>query len=697
MKYHSFARLETLMAITLLACCALTGSDNHQPTVVQAAPLIPGLEAADETVIDPSVFLEVSCAQIDATLRLDENVTCGYLTVPEFHTIKNGNTIQLAVMILKSDGASPPLEPLIMAQGGPGGSTIDYYAELMRNSEIRQQRDIILFDQRGTLHSKPNLDCPEIMAVTLEVIEQDLEPDVLDAKYLQATQACHDRLVAEGINLSAFNSLENAADIESLRLALGYDQVNLYGVSYGTLLALHALRQYPMSFRSVILDAVVPPQTNFITEAPRSTQRAFQALFRACAAEPACSKDYPDLENTFYETVQRLELEPGVMRVIDLQTGKAYYAVVDGEFLMGALFQMMYPTSILPALPRMIHDASKGDFKFLGAIQQQIIFDRTTSYGMYYSVICAEDADYTLDQALFRELPAQLADVKRRELKNIQQVCAGWDVTYLGSQIDEAVVSDSPVLVLSGSLDPITPPEFGRTAAATLKNSYMIEFPGTGHGALGSGTCQDKVIADFLNNPNQKPQPDCLAFFASQPFLTSHTLIQFGLIFQLLQLEPLAWAGTGLYLLCLLWMGTALLVYPLAWLGRKFSSQKNQLEPSMEGNRKGILQRLSSWLVIGNTLSQASFLAALSMAIMEMIQTNNVMIYFGLPASSWSIFVFPLAATLFSLFMLVALPGVWLSRHWPAWRQIYFTSLTLSALVAVALMGVSGALTALIR
>ncbi|NJN99513.1 MAG: alpha/beta hydrolase [Anaerolineales bacterium] len=218
---------------------------------------------------------------------------CGYVTVPEQHRDPDGPTIRLAVAILPSTAENPAPDPLFMAQGGPGGSSLELFPLFMLNNPIREERDIVIFDQRGTLYSEPNLLCPELDKLTKETLELDLSKEEGEKLSQEAYQACGDRLTGAGVNLSAYNSLENAADVNAVRAALGYEQINFYGVSYGTLLGLHTMRDFPEILRSVVLDAVVPAQGSFLNQTARSANRAFKEVIQLCADDSGCNAAIP--------------------------------------------------------------------------------------------------------------------------------------------------------------------------------------------------------------------------------------------------------------------------------------------------------------------------------------------------------------------------------------------------------------------
>lgn len=231
-----------------------------------------------------AAWTPVDCSTFKVTAPDDSGVDCGYVTVPRRHAAPGGPTIQLATVILPAVGADRRSDPLFVAQGGPGGSSIDSYAMYLLDSPSSRpavNRDLVIWDQRGTLYSKPALMCPEVSKQELDEAQTNKDSDAEEAA---AYRACGERLATEAGDLSAFNSVENADDIEALRVALGYDQINFYGVSYGTELGQFLMRQHPEHLRSVVLDAVVPLSYNLFTE-PAFAQQRIGAKYGAIPAQ----------------------------------------------------------------------------------------------------------------------------------------------------------------------------------------------------------------------------------------------------------------------------------------------------------------------------------------------------------------------------------------------------------------------------
>ena len=286
----------SVIVAMVLSACAVT------PTPTPAAPTpstngVPRFEPADCWFDEPQ----------------GQTVECGYLIVPEDRANpSNDKTIQLAVARFKSDSSNPQPDPIVYLEGGPGGSPLRSYMPVFNVyfAPFLEKRDLILLDQRGTGYSQPALDCREYYDWALSVLDQDLSVEESEQQGNAASLACRERLVGSGVNLAAFNSAENAADVNDLRVALGYEQLNLYGISYGTRLALTVLRDFPQGLRSVVIDSVVPLQSNLYTEIPGNGARAFELLFEACATDAACSAAYPDLRGVFFDLVDQLNDKP---------------------------------------------------------------------------------------------------------------------------------------------------------------------------------------------------------------------------------------------------------------------------------------------------------------------------------------------------------------------------------------------------
>jgi pimeloyl-ACP methyl ester carboxylesterase len=623
-----------------------------------------------------------------------EHLECGYLIVPERHEQPDGPTIRLAVAIIKSQVPDPEPDPVVVAQGGPGGSTIDTFATILLLAPFfGTNRDIVLFDQRGTLYSEPALICREQYDLIDQTLEQHLQPDELTQLSLEADKACRERLVDEGVDLAAYNSLENAADVEALRQALGYDQINLYGVSYGTLLAFHVMRDYAEGLRSVILDAVVPPQTNFITEVPWAMDRAFSTLFQSCTATPECNAAYPNLEEVFFQLVEETRQQPLTIPLKDPESGRTYQAVFDGDALIGTLFQLLYATEFIPGLPKLIYDLKEGNTEFLSLVLPLFVFDRTISTGMYNSVICAEDADFTAEDLPDQGLSPVLAENGKQSAKALLATCEVWQVPELGPEIDAPVTSSVPTLVLSGQFDPITPPAFANVAAETLSHSYVYTFPNVGHSAAGANPCANRIIQDFLDNPEVEPRTACLDNLPQEPsFITEDDLVSTNVLASWLLAIEQGNAGRlllffGLLLGCLFLLLSAWLVWPLEYLIRRIRQLPHRPQPR--------LAHLSRGIALFTGLVAVIFVVGLVIVLVLTIADEQLLL-FGVPRITAPLFIVPLFIALLTMGMLIATGLAWGKGYWVLWQRLYYTLLTLMAVGFTFLLIQSGLMTVLL-
>ncbi|HEX2916575.1 MAG TPA: alpha/beta fold hydrolase [Chloroflexia bacterium] len=449
---------------------------------------------------------------------LNQTVRCGYIIVPELHSQpNNGKTIKLGVVIFKSTASSPAPEPVIYLQGGPGGD-IQSILDLMTGDFYKaftSRDDAIFFDQRGVGQSQPALVCPEFEAQAIKDAPVILSPQESEQHNIDAAVACHDRLVNEGINLNAYNSIENAGDVNDIRQALGYKQIDLYGGSYGTLLGQTVMRLYPQILRSVILDSVVPPDVNLDIQSSASGTRSLNLIFQACAADAKCNRSYPDLKNVFSKIFAQLNANPPTVKVT-LTNNKTFNAKVDGVSFRQALYLLLYDKQAITLLPQILYSINSGNQAILGPLMS-VPFEtyEGVALGMYYSVECSEEWPFSKlsdnQQAIKNAWPefAQDSDV---EVQGSITLCQKWNVQKAPPAQISLIKSAIPTLVMEGQIDPITPPENGQRVAKGLSNSFYVEFPASTHVEVQPGnTCAINVMTAFLTNPKAKPDSSCTA------------------------------------------------------------------------------------------------------------------------------------------------------------------------------------------
>jgi pimeloyl-ACP methyl ester carboxylesterase len=380
-------------------------------------------------------------------------------------------------------------------------------------------RDLIIFDQRGIGVSRPALNCWEFNELLLEVMDSKLdELEINDEQAaemaLERLQACRDRLAIEA-DLAAYDSVNSAADVENIRTALDYDLINLWGGSYGTRLALEVMRRYPEGIRSVVLDAVYPPDVDLYQAAPANFQRALDRLYASCAANPVCNEVYPDLEQVLLSTAARLNQQPVTREIEAYGLDKTIQTRVNGNTLLAQVFQLLYDSRMRYFIPRIIYDVSNDDFDYMDKVLGSIIsLIQISSRGMMLSVQCREELAFSDQEEYGKVLSAypQLSGMFRDSIIGglAYKACEIWDVGQAEESANKPVVSDLPALIMNGEYDPITPPEWGYRAAETLDNAYVYEYPGIGHGASLAHSCPESMFVAFLNNPYAAPDSSCI-------------------------------------------------------------------------------------------------------------------------------------------------------------------------------------------
>ena len=454
-------------------------------------------------------------------IPMGQAVTCGDVYLPETRGESPLGIVKLAVSIYHSRSANPAPDPVLYLSGGPGGEAvemmIDLYYEFI--SPLLEERDVIVFDQRGTGISEPSLICLEYENVVEKDLAEILSSEEKSEAYQQAFRHCQNRWSTRGVNLAAYTSAENASDINDLVYILGYEQINLYGVSYGTRLALTVMRDYPDIVRSAVLDSVVPIEMPMYNDLPRSTDHLLNNIFTACANDARCAATYPNLEDTYYALLDQLDAAP-VELWASSPGNKMYYIKINGTKFLSGLFGAAYYTELLPYIPSVIANTANGDYEMLEWFVGIAVNVQThvQSVGMTLSVECHEEIFATTVDAMredFERYPhvAELAYQSTfGDPSTVQTICEEWGAAPFDPIEGQPVISDIPTLVLAGEFDPITPVYYAQTVADTLLNSYFFEFPAQGHGvSLWQSECAANIARTFVIAPWAVPDANCIA------------------------------------------------------------------------------------------------------------------------------------------------------------------------------------------
>jgi|WetSurSiteA1Bulk_404760.scaffolds.fasta_scaffold04371_2 pimeloyl-ACP methyl ester carboxylesterase len=504
-------QIKKLFCLTFLVLCGCRTVATAIPTFFSSTPepIVTAAKLVTPTAMTIPTFEEAEC-----TFEIPEGFKphCGYLVVPEDRSQLGGRTIRLHVAIFESTNPNSMPDPVIHLAGGPGASALNNvrYILMKGGKEIMEQRDYILFDQRGTELSDPFLYCLPYDEYLWDAHEQNLSLAEYNAGALPILDACLKDWQSLGINLAAYNSVENAADVDDLRSVLGYEKVNLYGTSYGTRLALNVMRDYPEGIRSVIIDSVFPPQANLDLEIAASAFRSLQKVFQACAEDEYCAGEYGDIEAKFYAVIEKLEATPVQLEVYGPYRDNPYMVYLDGDLFIDTIFVGLYSMISIADIPYFIQAAYVEAYPKLsepvgGAIGSPL------STGLFWSTTCGEEIPFEIGAPETVESAAVPVVLREHfSARYAIDVCSLWNVPTAAAIENQAVSSDIPTLVLSGSYDPVTPPHEAQLAAETLSQHYYYEFSNQTHGVMRSTPCALQMGLAFLADPLHAPDSSCM-------------------------------------------------------------------------------------------------------------------------------------------------------------------------------------------
>ena len=438
----------------------------------------------------PSRELALSGCELHQALDLTLiQAQCGHLDVPENPAAPRGRRIELRVAVVPAISTRKSPDPLFVLAGGPGMAATSFYASVAPVfALIHRDRDIVLVDQRGTGGSN---------ALNCETSDEDLYESTTPEIVAEARRCL--KMLGTHADVRFYTTSLAVQDLDRVRAALGYDRIDLYGSSYGTIVAQEYLRRFPTRVRSVILDGVVPPQLALGATSALDAQAALSNIFSRCVREPACHARFGDPETAYRQLRERLEARPVWVDLTDPTSGEPYRLQFTPYHLAMVLRLASYTPELAALLPLDLHEAdASGNFAPLAG--QFLLIDRVygdaIAEGMNDTVVCSEDVPYYHVDA---EQRAELAKtfLGTSQLDGLQAICALWPRGPVAPDLHQPLHSDIPALLLSGGNDPITPPRYAAEAARGLTHSLSVVVPGFGHGQL-TDPCVAGVMAQFV-------------------------------------------------------------------------------------------------------------------------------------------------------------------------------------------------------
>lgn len=471
-----------------------------------AAALIASLiawPAADAQTID------LSDCRINAGAAYPSiKARCGTFVRPLDPADPDAGTIDLNVAVVPALSLKPESDPLVPIAGGPGQGSVEFYAATAQAFEpIRRNRDILLVDQRGTGDSA-RMDC--------DVDENIVRGRMSEEQTREATLACIESLPHDP---RFFTTSIAVTDLDALRAALGYSALNLYGVSYGSRVAQHFARRYPDTTRTVILDGVVPPQLALGPAIAPEAQRALDAVFDRCAEDAQCAERYPDVGERFLLLKDELESSSVSVTVPHPVHGDSETVEFGRDELAMTVRLLSYHPTTVALIPFLLDEATRNNLTPLVAQYLSITSSLadSLSIGMHNAVACTEDAPY-FEQENVSRANLEQTYIGPVLLEALTTICSVWPRGILDDGFKEPLATSSPVLLLSGEADPITPPEYASRAAVDLSTAYLHTGALQGHGQAARG-CMPEVMAEFVATPEENPIDDeCLSRTFAMPF-----------------------------------------------------------------------------------------------------------------------------------------------------------------------------------
>jgi pimeloyl-ACP methyl ester carboxylesterase len=437
---------------------------------------------------------------------------CGTLSVPEDREQSDGANIDLNVAVVPALNRRSKAAPLFLLAGGPGQSAVQSYVALAGAfARINRNHAIVLLDQRGTGRSNP---------LTCDYPEEWRQPADPLPVLRRATEECLAKL---GQHVRFYTTSIAVRDLEEVRAALGYPQIDLYGGSYGTRVAEAYMRRYPARTRAVILDGVTYPEQAIGAETPQDGERALNLIVARCKRAPECAAAYPELQQELDALLRQFGPQKVALTIDDPNSGLPMQIEFNHAVLSAALRFLSYSAMQASLLPALIQQAAHGTLRPLAsqAIMNARQIGDQLANGMQFSVICAED------EPLFASAMDRAAMSKTyqgtEQVDAVREICKLWPRGPVDSDLHAPLHSDIPTLLLSGEADPVTPPRDAERAAAGLGRHRHLILKGEGHGQLGTG-CMPRLTAAFLDTAApEKLDASCLEEHSSEPFFISMT------------------------------------------------------------------------------------------------------------------------------------------------------------------------------
>ena len=418
---------------------------------------------------------------------LERSALCGSVSRALDPLQPRGQRVDIHFAVLPALARRKAADAVFFFAGGPGQSAIDLAGPLSRRFvRLSNRRDLVFVDQRGTGRSAPLKCADDDERKALQPLAEGVD----ERRRLRRVMEC--RLALQKLphgDLRQYTSTIAMGDVDAVRASLGLAQINVVGASYGTRAVLEYQRQFPQRLRRVVIDGVAPPDMMLPVSFSTDNQAALDAVFVGCEREDACQRRYPDLRDRWRQLLASLPVSALLPHPM---TGREERVTITRELVLGAVRSPLYAPALAAALPAAIAEAARQRFvPLLGLAGALSGSGGSLATGMHFSVVCSEDLPL-MGRAVI-EAPGKDFGTSFSAL--YAEVCADWPRGSVPGEFYRVGPSAAPVWVLSGGLDPATPPRHGERVARLLgARARHVVVPQAGHGVLSLACVRDAVV-----------------------------------------------------------------------------------------------------------------------------------------------------------------------------------------------------------
>lgn len=634
------------------------------------------------------IFTTISIAQTQETLPRfeyskcpievpsNETIDCGFLITQEDYKNLEGSVIRTPVIIIRSRKPYTSKEALLFTEGGPGFSSLRSVWWLA-NTEFANKRDIVILEQRGNEFSEPRLACD--FSVWWNEVEGQTD--------------CLNSMRKNEIMLENYTTESIAADINALKQVLDYERWILFGTSYSSRPIQLVMKSYPEKVYGVILHSTSPITDTRYLHDTEHTFRVLQVMFNDCTADSSCASAYPNLENQLFDLVHEFNNNPIELEIKFPKNMERSTIEVDGNTLIswmveGAFYGPAYPPFETSYLPLLIDTLSSGNMDLIVSWAENHIANWSNeafSWGLYFAINCQDDASSInpeIVENLAKEYPQLDGFVRHREELDI---CTAWGLDSAPRLATEPITSKIPTLILAGTYDPITPPEWSQTAIINLINSTFVEFLSSGHSVIRNNPCAEQIIATFMDNPSKKPDLRCMETVPKPKFILPDEIIIAPSIYEIhygeigfSMLEERLFLGS---IFTIAGTGFVILISSLS----KLVCQHKPLS-------KDVFERMAPFLFVIYSIIVLGWGYAFRFSLRSVADTTPIVLRFGLPVTYWWIFFIVILISLLTILLIATALLAWKRGYWSLFVRIAFSLTILAAIVFVSMLAYWGLL-----